>query len=262
MNIVGIGHVGGLKDVLQPESLSTPALLSFTNYLESWPNSIFLINAGKATVFETSMDKQYQSTAELRKDIPNMPIIAEFFQFGNMYVAPNYNFLYTRKTSHRESMISPNSAKLNQKIHIGMMDVMDQFDTMLNQTIELIASNELVDSAVLQITNTNQNFISLDGETDMEVNLIESNRKDALLAPAIDEDAQKEAAHDSGASSCLIGFKEVFQNYKQQRIPIRTAGDTIYAEGIGSVGLIQNVIHVPDIQKQLLSISQICNQLN
>ena len=43
----------------------------------------------------------------------------------------------------------------------------------------------------------------------MEVNLIESDKKDALLAPAIDEDAQKEAAYDSGASSCLIGFKEV-----------------------------------------------------
>jgi hypothetical protein len=34
VNIVGIGHVGGLKDVLQPESASTPALLSFTNYLD------------------------------------------------------------------------------------------------------------------------------------------------------------------------------------------------------------------------------------
>ena len=28
------------------------------------------------------------------------------------------------------------------------------------------------------------------------------------------------------------------------------------------MGLLQNVIHVPGIQKQLLSISQICNQLN
>ena len=41
-----------------------------------------------------------------------------------------------------------------------------------------------------------------------------------------------------------------------------TAGNTIYAAGIGSVGLLQNVIHVPGIQKQLLSISQICNQLH
>jgi hypothetical protein len=35
VNIVGIGHVGGLRDVLQPESTSTPALLSFPNYLDS-----------------------------------------------------------------------------------------------------------------------------------------------------------------------------------------------------------------------------------
>ena len=92
--------------------------------------------------------------------------------------------------------------------------------------------------------------------------MIESEKKDILLAPALDDGAQKEAAHDSGASSCLIGFKEVFHNYKQQQIPIRTAGDTIYAAGLGSVGLLQNVIHVPGIQKQLLSISQVCNQLN
>ena len=86
-------------------------------------------------------------------------------------------------------------------------------------------------------------------------------KKDLLLALAIDEEATNEAAHDSGASSCLIGFKEVYQNYKEQQIPIRTAGNTIYAVGIGSVGLLQNVIHVPGIQKQLLSISKICNQL-
>jgi hypothetical protein len=40
VNIVGIGHVGGLRDVLQPEPISTPALLSFANYLDAWPNSI------------------------------------------------------------------------------------------------------------------------------------------------------------------------------------------------------------------------------
>ena len=85
--------------------------------------------------------------------------------------------------------------------------------------------------------------------------MIESKKKDILLAPALDEEAQKGAAHDLGASSCLIGFKEVFHNYKQQQIPIRTAGNTIYAAEIGSVGLLQNVIHVPGIQKQLLSIS-------
>ena len=98
--------------------------------------------------------------------------------------------------------------------------------------------------------------------TGIEVNLVENEQKDILLAPAIDEDAQKEAAHDSGASSTLIGFRDVYSDYKRQVIPIRTAGNTIYAAGIGSVGVLQNVIHVPNLQKQLLSISQICNQLN
>jgi hypothetical protein len=98
-------------------------------------------------------------------------------------------------------------------------------------------------------------------ETDLEVYLIESDNKNILLAPAIDEEAQKEAAHNLGAGSCLFGFKEVFYNYKEKQISIRTAGNTIYAAGIGYVGFLQNVIHVPGIQKQLLSISQICNQL-
>ena len=96
----------------------------------------------------------------------------------------------------------------------------------------------------------------------IEVNLVESDQKDLLIAPAIDEEAQKEAAHDSGASSTLIGFREVYQDYHEQVIPIKTAGNTIYAAGIGSVEIQQNVIHVPNLQKQLLSISQICNQLN
>ena len=55
--ITGIGHVGGLRDVLQPASNSTPALLSFTNYLEAWPNSLVLINAVRATIYETPLDK-------------------------------------------------------------------------------------------------------------------------------------------------------------------------------------------------------------
>ena len=92
--------------------------------------------------------------------------------------------------------------------------------------------------------------------------MVESDQKDILIAPAIDEDAQKEAAHDSGASSTLIGFRDFYHDYKEQVIPIRTAGNTLYAAGIGSVGILQNVIHVSNLQKQLLSISQICNQLN
>ena len=57
VNIVGIGHVGGLRDVLQSESATTPALLSFTKYLDSWPNSIAVVNAGSAKMNDISFDK-------------------------------------------------------------------------------------------------------------------------------------------------------------------------------------------------------------
>jgi hypothetical protein len=91
--------------------------------------------------------------------------------------------------------------------------------------------------------------------------LIESDKKDILLAPALDKEAQKEAAHDSGAGSCLVGFKVVYKNYKEQQIQICTAGNRIYDAGIVSVGILQNVIHVLEIQRRLLTISQIFNQL-
>ena len=123
--ITGIGHVGGLRDVLQPASTSTPALLSFTNYLEAWPNSIVLINAERARIYETSMDKVYNSTAALLEDIPNLPIVVKFLQKSNLYIAPNYNFLYTRKTTANNSMSGSKESDLNQQIHIGMMEVLE-----------------------------------------------------------------------------------------------------------------------------------------
>jgi hypothetical protein len=78
VNIVGIGHVGGLIDVVQPESTATLALLSFKNYLDSWPNSLVSKNSGRAISYETALDKCYGSTAELLVDLPNLSIVTEF----------------------------------------------------------------------------------------------------------------------------------------------------------------------------------------
>ena len=58
-----------------------------------------------------------------------------------------------------------------------MMEVMDQSYSTLEQTIEQIASNKFIDTAVLQIGYTNQNFVSLDCETDLKINLIENDKK-------------------------------------------------------------------------------------
>jgi hypothetical protein len=120
-----------------------------------------------------------------------------------------------------------------------MIEAMESISAILDQSFKQLATNEFPNTKVLQITPTNQIYVSLANKTDLEVNLIESEKKKLLVAHAIDEEAQKEAVHDSRANSCLIGFKEVYHNYKEQQIPIRTAGNTIYALGIGSIGLLQ-----------------------
>ena len=137
------------------------------------------------------MDKGYNSTAAILEDIQNLPIVAESLQKSNMYIAPNYNFLYSRKTTANTSMSSSKGYDLNQKIHIGMMEVLDELNPTLEQTIKTIATFEFPQSAVSHISITNQSYVSLSDKTDVEVNLVESESKDILIAPAIDEEAQK-----------------------------------------------------------------------
>jgi hypothetical protein len=96
----------------------------------------------------------------------------------------------------------------------------------LDALLTAVVSTQQTSTSVSQIGKSAINFVNLTNNSDIEVNLLESDQKDILIAPAIDEDAQKEAAHDSGASSTLIGFRDVFCDYKKQVIPIRTAGNT------------------------------------
>jgi hypothetical protein len=84
----------------------------------------------------------------------------------------------------------------------------------LDAVITEIAAIDQSSTSVLQIGQSASNYVSLTKESEIEVNLVESNQKNILVAPAIDEDAQKEAAHDSGASSTLIGFRDVYHEYK------------------------------------------------
>ena len=79
-------------------------------------------------------------------------------------------------------MSSTKKGKLNQKIHIGMMEVLEDMPAPLDQTFTAIATNEFPQPAVLQqISNTSQSYVSLSDKTDLEVNLVESETKDILF---------------------------------------------------------------------------------
>ena len=69
-----------------------------------------------------------------------------------------------------------------------------------------IVSTEQTSTSVLQIGQSANNYVSLTNNSGIEVNLLESDQKYILVALAIDEDAQKEAAYVSGASSTLVGI--------------------------------------------------------
>jgi hypothetical protein len=115
LEIIGIGHVGGLTNVLQPADPQTPALLSVSNYLDVWPESVITVNASKAIIYESTRIINEQPTSKIMESLSSLTIIAEFTQIGNIYVAPNFTFLYDRPTSSSPLIKLPILNDLDQK---------------------------------------------------------------------------------------------------------------------------------------------------
>ena len=66
---------------------------------------------------------------------------------------------------------------------------------------------------------------------------------------------------DSGCTVSIFADRCLFQDYVQIRAPIKTAGGTIYAVRKGTVGHIQNCLHVPTMDVNLISTSQVTDQI-
>ena len=58
---------------------------------------------------------------------------------------------------------------------------------------------------------------------------------------------------DSGCNCSIFTDRSMFRDYHVYRVPIQTAGGTIYSYGRGTVGHLQNCLHVPDLNMNLLS---------
>jgi hypothetical protein len=78
--IIGIGHVGGLSNVLQSADVNKPALLSVSNYLDNWPNSVIIMNATEATIYESQTVINDLPTTQILDALSNLKIIAVFRQ--------------------------------------------------------------------------------------------------------------------------------------------------------------------------------------
>ena len=75
VDIIGIGNVGGLSNVLQSADGNKPALLSTSNYLEAWPNSIITLDANKATIYESPYKPTGLTSSQIQLSLPNWKII-------------------------------------------------------------------------------------------------------------------------------------------------------------------------------------------
>ena len=119
LDIIGIGHVGGLINILQPAIQNKAALLSVSNYLDAWSESVITVNAKEAIIYESSGEINQLQTSNILEALPGLRIIAVFHQVANLYVAPNYQCLYDRPI---KSTQVPTSNDLDPKIYIGMMN--------------------------------------------------------------------------------------------------------------------------------------------
>ena len=72
LDIIGIGHVGGLMNVLQPSIQNNPALLSVSNYLDAWPESVITVNAKEAIIYESCGEINQSQTSSILEASPGL----------------------------------------------------------------------------------------------------------------------------------------------------------------------------------------------
>ena len=67
---------------------------------------------------------------------------------------------------------------------------------------------------------------------------------------------------DSGCNRHMFGNRELFQDFVETLIPIKTAGNTIYAMGVGTVGKLRGCLYVPNLPINLISPFQAMEDIN
>ena len=65
-----------------------------------------------------------------------------------------------------------------------------------------------------------------------------------------------------GVSPRVPGQIAMFRDYHVYRVPIQTAGGIIYSYGRGTVGHLQNCLHVPDLNMNLLSTHHVTHYID
>ena len=60
----------------------------------------------------------------------------------------------------------------------------------------------------------------------------------------------------------MFGNRELFQDFVETLIPIKTAGNTVYAMGAGTVGKLRGCLYVPNLPINFISPFQAMEDIN
>ena len=71
-------------NVLQPAIQNKPALLSVSNYLDAWPESVITVNAKEAIIYESFGEINQLQTSNILEALPGLRIIVVFHQVANL----------------------------------------------------------------------------------------------------------------------------------------------------------------------------------
>ena len=111
-----------------------------------------------------------------------------------------------------------------------------------------------VPPAIYPSTTLNDDIVE-PAEVDVS-KLNENSSWTVMMVKAKDMPKTRKTLVDSGCNRSIFTNRELFTEYREARIPIKTAGDIIYAVGVGTVGKLQNCLHVPTMNINLISVMQ------
>ena len=255
--VEGIGHVGALRRCLYIPSL-TASLISLTHYLDYFPRHEVIFSSNECII-----RKKWRRPSATDPNPNANRVIAVFPRTANnVYATWDLSFLFpvidlTAQLAHDDGVIE---AKIDgvDEVQFNMNVVSPCDSSPLRDIVNLFQIEDGVTAYEASITNLdNDEECSPDA---IVLNLVENDLPDLVEANTTHND-DVETIIDSGANKIMFKQEELITDMQELVIPIQTAGQVIYSAGIGTIGRFKNCLWVPDLKKNLISVTHVCDQL-
>jgi hypothetical protein len=266
LEVHGVGHVGGLKRCLHvPESSHN--LLSMSHYLKYYPKSLFICTNRSAYLLQTP--NVVRTDVDLFEMVMMSRIVARFYFKCGLYVSHHNDFLYQRESDVPDTPYSYQDIAAVQEEDGPIINMMQSEGHVEEHTADMTLRDVLDAIASLDMSKKPTRFMDvhedikdlcMTADGSIEV-LLKRGDSRILIDPTHTLYAKLKAIIDSGASICMFNQHRYFKDMVEDNSTIRTAGKAIKAHGRGTVGYLQNCLYVPELQRNLISVSHVCQEM-